>query len=246
MVIKNISESLIKFTNDEVKEKLFNAMNADIKSIFEIITEHMKVNEIPMSKLKILPPQTVLELGIDLGNINPDEYATLLDKQGLPLTKRVETLTDTGLTINKEVANLPSFIVSTTHMIDAAIQHMSSFKSLQEYKEKFKKFAGIVPIHDAVNSDPHYAVINDKNYVEATIEVNTKYDKVQALIATAKALGITNNEVINISFSFSVIKIELLGFVNLIIISSTCVIYLLSIFSFELNSSTSLKSIVPV
>lgn len=194
---KNIAENLIKFTNDEVKDKLFNAMNADIKSIFEVITEHMKINEIPMSKLKILPPQTVLELGIDLGNINPDEYAKLLDKQGLPLTKRVETLTDTGLTINKEVANLPSFIVSTTHMIDAAIQHMSSFKSLQEYKEKFNRFAGIVPIHDAVNSDPHYAVLNDKNYVEATIEVNANYDKVQALIATAKALGIVDNEVIS-------------------------------------------------
>ena len=193
---KNISENLIKFTNDEVKSKLFNAMNEDIKKLYEVITEHMKMNNIPMSKLKVLPPQTVLELGIDLGNINPTEYAKVLDKQGLPLTKRVETLTDTGLTINKEVENLPSFIVSTTHMIDAAIQHMSSYKSLQEYREKFNKYAGIVPIHDAVNSDPHFAVLNDKNYVEATFEVNSKYDKVQALIATAKALGITENEVI--------------------------------------------------
>lgn len=188
----NIAKKLVQLTNDEVKENLYKGMNEDITNIYKAIQDLVTAGSIRAEDVKILSPQTVLDMGIDLNTITPQEYKELASKYGLPLTKRKEVLYPDGTTINREVLNLPSFMVSTTHMLDAAIQHVSLGKSLQEYKTKFNKHAGIVPVHDAVNSDPHFAVINDKNYIEATFEVNTKYDKVQALLLMAKGLGVTS------------------------------------------------------
>ena len=189
-----ISRTLISRTNDRIKNVLFKQDLNYIKNIYNEIDTHIKNNNLNPADLKILPPQVLFDLDLSMDNVmqmSQEQLSELTKKYGLPLTKLSETIQDNETIILKESMNLPSFVVSTTHMIDGAEQHLSLNMSIKEYYQKYGKYPGVVPIHDADNSDPLFAEIQDQNYIKAVLEVNEKYNKVQMLILSAKAIGIS-------------------------------------------------------
>ena len=188
-----ISRTLISRTNDRIKNVLFKQDLNYIKNIYDEVDTHIKNNNLNPADLKILSPQVLFDLGLSMDNVmqmSQEQLSELTKKYGLPLTKLSETIQDNETVILKESMNLPSFVVSTTHMIDGAEQHLSLNMSIKEYYQKYGKYPGVVPVHDANNSDPLFAEIQDQNYIKAVLEVNEKYNKVQMLILSAKAIGI--------------------------------------------------------
>lgn len=188
-----ISKALVSTTKRLVKDKLSIDMQKDIDTLYSAIENHIKSTGMDPAKVKIISPQAMIDNGMTmeyLKNLDTHALASLLNHWGLPLTKRGESINKDGLTVMVEALNKPSFAVSTTHMIDGAIEHIALHKSLKEYYEKYGKYPGVSPIHDANNSDPLFAEIMDRNYTQAILEVNTKYNKIQMLVLTAKALGV--------------------------------------------------------
>ena len=192
-----IASKLIAMTETRVKNMLFDTDTNLIETIYNQIDMHIKNNAIKTSDVKIISPQVMLDLNLtmnDLLSMDQDKLSELTNKYGLPLTKRAEMFIENEAIVQEEVMNLPSFIVSTTHMIDGAIQHRSLRLSLKEYKAKYGKFPGVTPVHDANNSNPLFAEIQDQNYIRSVFDVNASYNKVQMLLLTAKALGMDINQ----------------------------------------------------
>ena len=189
-----IAEKLVAITEQKVKDDLFQEDLDIITDIYKVIEDHLESNhEIKTSEVKIISPQVLFDLGLTMDQLKEmplDKLQALTKKYGLPLTKRVELINPDESVSNIEVLNQPSFIVSTTHMIDGAIQHLALNISIKEYYKKYGKYPGVIPIHDANNSDPLFAEINDKNYIKAVFEVNSKWDKKQMLLLMAKSLGL--------------------------------------------------------
>ena len=192
-----IADKLIAITETKVKNMLFDKDTNLIETIYNQIDMHIKNNNISTQDVKIISPQVMLDLNLtmdDLLNMQQADLAELTKKYGLPLTKRAEMFIDNEAIVQEEVMNLPSFIVSTTHMIDGAIQHRSLRLSLKEYKAKYGKFPGVTPVHDANNSNPLFAEIQDQNYIRSVFDINASYNKIQMLLLTAKALGMDINQ----------------------------------------------------
>ena len=192
-----IADKLIAMTETKIKNMLFDKDTNLIETIYNQIAMHIKNNNINTQDVKIISPQVMLDLNLtmdDLLNMDQDKLAKITKEYGLPLTKRAEMFIDNEAIVQEEVMNLPSFIVSTTHMIDGAIQHRSLRLSLKEYKAKYGKFPGVTPIHDASNSNPLFAEIHDQNYIRSVFDINASYNKIQMLLLTAKALGMDINQ----------------------------------------------------
>ena len=192
-----IADKLVATTKIKVKNMLFDKDTNLIETIYNQIDMHIKNNNINTQDVKIISPQVMLDLNLtmdDLLKMDQDKLAKLTKEYGLPLTKRAEVFIDNEAIVQEEVMNLPSFIVSTTHMIDGAIQHRSLRLSLKEYKAKYGKFPGVTPVHDANNSNPLFAEIQDQNYIRSVFDINASYNKIQMLLLTAKALGMDINE----------------------------------------------------
>lgn len=192
-----IADKLIAMTETKVKNMLFDKDTNLIETIYNQIDMHIKNNNINTQDVKIISPQVMLDLNLtmdDLLNMDQDKLAKITKEYGLPLTKRAEMFIDNEAIVQEEVMNMPSFIVSTTHMIDGAIQHRSLRLSLKEYKAKYGKFPGVTPVHDANNSNPLFAEIQDQNYIRSVFDINASYNKIQMLLLTAKALGMDINQ----------------------------------------------------
>lgn len=192
-----IADKLIAMTETKIKKMLFDKDTNLIETIYNQIDMHIKNNNISAQDVKIISPQVMLDLNLtmdDLLNMPQADLAELTKKYGLPLTKRAEMFIDNEAIVQEEVMNLPSFIVSTTHMVDGAIQHRSLRLSLKEYKAKYGKYPGVTPVHDSNISNPLFAEIQDQNYIRAVFDINASYNKIQMLLLTAKALGMDINE----------------------------------------------------
>lgn len=192
-----IADKLIAMTETKVKNMLFDKDTNLIETIYNQIDIHIKNNSINTQDVKIISPQVMLDLNLamdDLLNMQQNDLVKLTKEYGLPLTKRAEMFIDNEAIVQEEVMNMPSFIVSTTHMIDGAIQHRSLRLSLKEYKAKYGKFPGVTPVHDANNSNPLFAEIQDQNYIRSVFDINASYNKIQMLLLTAKALGMDINQ----------------------------------------------------
>lgn len=192
-----IADKLIAMTETKVKNMLFDKDTNLIETIYNQIDMYIKNNNINTQDVKIISPQVMLDLNLtmnDLLDMQQNDLVKLTKEYGLPLTKRAEMFIDNEAIVQEEVMNMPSFIVSTTHMIDGAIQHRSLRLSLKEYKAKYGKFPGVTPVHDANNSNPLFAEIQDQNYIRSVFDINTSYNKIQMLLLTAKALGMDINQ----------------------------------------------------
>jgi len=183
---KGVADKLVSIVEESTGAKLFNDQSKALEDIHNLLEEARFSENTLYDQIRIVPPLATM----DTENINtPEGYKEAREDFGATIEKWNEAVVETGdktlTTIKKHFPNMNSIKVLLQHMTDAAIlvKALEAVYARPEFKD-YKD--GLMLNHDSVGSTVSFALAMEEEYKNQILEVNKKYDFVEAALRELK------------------------------------------------------------
>jgi len=177
---KGFAKHLVSIISREVDDKLFKEQSEQLASIHKLLQEARYADN-EYSDIRIVPPLAALDIQDNGGGVS---YTAARNKYSTSIEKAMEVVIsdkDGNFTVVKR--NHPNEIsikVLLQHMVDAAI----AYRAITRNKDN--EYNGLMLNHDSIGTNVSSARALEPDYIAETLEVNSRYDFVEAALSELK------------------------------------------------------------